>query len=159
MKTFGEKMLEARKARGLKQTEFGKLLGVSSRMIIDYENGQRRPHRAKMQEFADILEVPVEYLAEDEFESVLSVFNQDTDGTGAAGTRNAAPQNDLPQADIEAQARREMDFLRERSAALFAGGAVPQDAKDAFFQSIYEAYLRCREQAVENGVDVNKFGY
>lgn len=47
----------------------------------------------------------------------------------------------------------------ERSAALFAGGELPQEAKDAFFQSLYEAYLKCREQAAENGVDVNKFGY
>ena len=65
MKTFGEKILEARKARGMRQLEFGKLLGVSSRMIIDYESGLRRPHRSKLQEFAEKLEVPVEYLEND----------------------------------------------------------------------------------------------
>ena len=76
MKTFGEKLKEARKERGMLQTAFGEMLGVTNRMIIEYEKGARRPHRKKMQEFADILEVPVEYLLEDKYDDVLSVFNQ-----------------------------------------------------------------------------------
>ena len=159
MKTFSEKMLEARKARGMKQTEFGKLLGVSSRMIIDYENGSRRPHRSKMHEFAEILEIPAEYLADDRYDTVLSVFNQETDAGAADTSGSAAQKSKLSQAEVEAQARREIEFLRERSVALFAGGALPQEVKDAFFQSLYEAYLKCREQAAENGADVNQFGY
>ena len=163
MKTFAEKIHEARKARGMKQTDFGKLLGVSSRMIIDYESGLRKPHRKKMQEYADILELPIEYLLEDRFDSVLSVFNDDPAETDTASIEKmleaAHPSTDMPKAEIEAQARREIEFLRERSVALFAGGVLPQDVKDAFFQSLYEAYLKCREQAGENGVDVNKFGY
>jgi transcriptional regulator with XRE-family HTH domain len=160
MKRFSEKLKEARRARGMTQAEFGELLGVTPRMIIEYEKGSRRPHRRKVQEFADILEVPVEYLLEDRFDDVLSVFRADAPADDAPADderrASAAPQ---PQSDIEAQARREIEFLRERSAALFAGGALPQDAKDAFFQSLYEAYLKCREQAAENGVDVDKFGY
>ncbi|MBR5372441.1 MAG: helix-turn-helix domain-containing protein [Oscillospiraceae bacterium] len=162
MKTFGEKMLEARKARGMKQTDFGKLLGVSSRMIIDYESNQRKPHRKKLQEFADILELPIEYLLDDRYNTVLAVYNNEPEepDTFALKMLEAAhPSLDMPLAEIEAQARREIEFLRERSVALFAGGALPQDVKDAFFQSLYEAYLKCREQASENGVDVNKFGY
>jgi len=162
MKTFGEKLREARGQRGMKQTAFAELLGVSSRMIIDYENGTRRPHRRKMQEFADILELPVEYLLEDRFDDVLSVFNQSERTerpADAAAEQAAAQKNELPMSEVEAQARREIEFLRERSAALFAGGALPQDAKDDFFRSLYEAYLKCRKQASENGVDVNKFGY
>lgn len=161
MKRFCEKLKEARKARGMTQAEFGELLGVTSRMIIEYEKGNRRPHRRKVQEFAEILEVPVEYLLEDRFDDVLSVFREDApeDAAPEADAERRAPAAAQSQSDIEAQARREIEFLRERSAALFAGGVLPQEAKDAFFQSLYEAYLKCREQAAENGVDVDKFGY
>lgn len=160
MKPFSEKLKEARKARGLRQTEFGALLGVTSRMIIEYEKGTRRPHRRKMQEFADILELPADYLLDDRYDDVLSVFNQELPPPPALpAAAPAPPAEPLPQSEVEAQARREVTFLMERSAALFAGGELPQEAKDAFFQSLYEAYLKCREQAAENGVDVNKFGY
>ncbi|MBQ8921244.1 MAG: helix-turn-helix transcriptional regulator [Oscillospiraceae bacterium] len=162
MKSFAEKMKEARKSRGMNQTEFGALLGVSGRMIIEYEKGTRRPHRRKVQEFAAVLEVPEEYLLEDRFDDVLSVFNQDAQTPADSpapdsGTEQTAGRQSA--AEIEAQARREIEFLKERSAALFAGGALPQEAKDAFFRSLYEAYLKCREQAVEKDVNVDRFGY
>ena len=156
MKTFGEKLREIRKERGMKQTEFGEILGVSNRMIIDYEKGTRMPHRKKIQEFANILEVPVEYLTDDSYEDILSVFNDNN--TNSVASDDETPI-ETPQSEIEAQAMREVEFLKERSAALFAGGELPQESKDAFFQSLYTAYLKCREQAVEKKVDVNKFGY
>ena len=161
MKRFSEKLREARKTRGMTQAEFGALLGVTPRMIIEYEKGNRRPHRRKVLEFAEILEVPAEYLLEDRFEDVLSVFRADVPEDAAPDAeQDAAPhRTSLTQDEIEAQARREIEFLRERSAALFAGGALPQEAKDAFFHSLYEAYLKCREQAAENGADVDKFGH
>ena len=161
MKTFGEKMKEARKERGMLQTAFGEMLGVTSRMIIEYEKGARRPHRKKMQEFADILEVPVEYLIEDKYDDVLSVFNQPEPELNEQSVQEETVQQKKVPSDeeISAQAMREMEFLKERSVALFAGGELPQESKDAFFQSLYNAYLKCREQATEKGVDTDKFGY
>ena len=159
MKTFAEKMKEARKARGMNQAEFGALLGVTSRMIIEYEKGTRRPHRKKIQDFAAVLEVPEEYLLEDRYPDVLSVFNQDAPTPASPAPESAPEHAARSDAEIEAQARREIEFLKERSAALFAGGELPQEAKDAFFRSLYEAYLKCREQAVEKDVNVDRFGY
>ena len=75
MKTFAQKIKAERKKRGLTQTEMGNLLGVSQRMVLAYETAGRRPHRAKMQEFAEKLELPLAYLAEDQYDSILSVFN------------------------------------------------------------------------------------
>lgn len=151
MKSFGEKLRDIRSRRGLKQTELGKMLGVSSRMIIDYENGTRHPHRKRLIEFAEILEVPTEYLLDDCFEQAEEVYRE----RGDAEKREETPH----ESEAELQARRELAFLRERTTALFAGGALPQDVKDAFFQSLYDAYLKCRTQAIENGVDVTKFDY
>lgn len=162
MKTFGEKLKEARKARGMLQTTFGELLGVTNRMIIEYEKGARRPHRKKIQEFADILEVPVEYLLEDKYDDVLSVFNQPEPELNEQPVQKTEPEQEKPEQykeEVEAQAMREMEFLKERSMALFAGGELPQESKDAFFHSLYNAYLKCREQAAEKGVDTDKFGY
>lgn len=161
MKTFGEKLKEARKERGMLQTAFGEMLGVTNRMIIEYEKGARRPHRKKMQEFADILEVPVEYLLEDKYDDVLSVFNQPEPELNEQPVKEETVQqkNAPTDEEISAQAMREMEFLKERSVALFAGGELPQKSKDAFFQSLYNAYLKCREQAKEKGVDTDKFGY
>ena len=40
-----------------------------------------------------------------------------------------------------------MDELLERNAALFAGGELSEEAKDAFFTAVTKAYLECKEQA------------
>lgn len=160
MKTFGEKLKEARKARGMLQTTFGELLGVTNRMIIEYEKGVRRPHRKKIQEFADILEVPAEYLLDDKYDDVLSVFNHPEPELNEQPVQETEQEKaEQSSTEAEAQAMREMEFLKERSMALFAGGELPQESKDAFFQSLYNAYLKCREQAAEKGVDTGKFGY
>lgn len=41
----------------------------------------------------------------------------------------------------------EMKFLLERNAALFAGGELPQEAKDAFFEAVMKAYITCKEES------------
>ena len=130
MKTFAQKIKAERKKRGLTQTEMGNLLGVSQRMVLAYETAGRRPHRAKMQEFAEKLELPLAYLAEDQYDSILSVFN----GITSAQTE-PVPVQEAP-ASAASLAKKEMEFLRERSTALFAGGELPQESKDAFFQSL-----------------------
>ena len=32
-------------------------------------------------------------------------------------------------------------------AALFAGGELPQEAKDAFFEAVMKAYITCKEES------------
>ena len=41
----------------------------------------------------------------------------------------------------------EVDELLERNAALFAGGELSEEAKDAFFTAVTKAYLECKEEA------------
>ena len=71
MKTFGMKIREERKKRNMTQTEFAEKLGVSMRMVGDYETGKRRPHRAKMKAMAEILELPYEYLVGHRYETMI----------------------------------------------------------------------------------------
>ena len=42
---------------------------------------------------------------------------------------------------------RDMDSLLADNAALFAGGELSQEQKDAFFQAVMTAYVTCKEEA------------
>lgn len=37
--------------------------------------------------------------------------------------------------------------LLEANQAMFAGGDVPQEDKDLFFQAVMQAYLQCKQEA------------
>lgn len=39
----------------------------------------------------------------------------------------------------------EIELLLKRSAALFAGGRLSQDAKDKYFEALTSAYMACKE--------------
>ena len=45
------------------------------------------------------------------------------------------------------KAAKEIDFLLERNSALFAGGALDQEAKDTFFEAVTKAYWAAKEEA------------
>ena len=167
MKTFGMKLREERKKRSMTQTDFAKKIGVSLRMVGEYESGKRRPHRNKMKEYAEILEVPYEYLSDDSFETVLSVFNGVKDDspaeekysplaeeTEAESEYEISAQPVVP--EISPRAQQEMAFIQAHAHALFAGADVPQEAKDKFFESLYDSYLTCRSKAIESGMDVER---
>lgn len=59
MKSFGEILKEIRLGKDMSQEEFAKLLNTSKQVISRYENGQRTPKITVVQEFADILGVPI----------------------------------------------------------------------------------------------------
>jgi len=60
--SFGERLYRARKARGLSQTELGKRVGLSKRMVSRYEGTYPGPPLEKLEEFAKALNVTVSYL-------------------------------------------------------------------------------------------------
>ena len=160
MSTFAQKLLEERKKRNMTQTDVGKLIGISQRMVLEYETAGRRPHQKRMELLAEKLDIPYEYLSDDRYDSLEQYLHRN-DEPEVTEPEQAIEDvaTDSPRAESEARARREAEFLKTRSLALFAGAELPQEAKDAFFESLYEAYLKCREQAVENGVDVDKYDY
>ncbi|MCR5611917.1 MAG: hypothetical protein K6F68_08850 [Clostridiales bacterium] len=42
---------------------------------------------------------------------------------------------------------RDMDDLLSANTALFAGGDLSQEQKDAFFEAFMKAYITCKEEA------------
>ena len=54
---------------------------------------------------------------------------------------------ELARSQYGTKAANEVDELLERNAALFAGGELSEEAKDAFFTAVTRAYLECKEQA------------
>lgn len=64
MATFGDKLKQIRLERNLTQDELAKLLGTSKQVISRYENRLRSPKIDVVAEYAALLGVPVDYLAD-----------------------------------------------------------------------------------------------
>ena len=63
--TFGERLREIRREKGLSQSEFAKVLGISKQILSLYELEQRSPKIEQVQKYAKILRVSVDYLLGD----------------------------------------------------------------------------------------------
>ena len=133
MKTFGEKLKELRDERNMLQSEMAELLGVSRKTIIEYENGNCKPIRKNLIKYAQILEVPVEYLRDDRYNTPLEVFNKPSpEVLGMDAERRKA---------VSPNAISGMEFIKERGTALLAGGELSEDLKEERFRCMYVAYL------------------
>ena len=134
MKTFSDKVREARILCKLTQEELGNLVGVSKRAVLAYETEGVRPRRSVKQKLAEALGVSTDYLDRDDLDDPTyglekSEYVEET--RSRFGNRAA----------------REMEFLLERNSALFAGGHLNQEAKDAFFEAVTKAYWAAKEEA------------
>ena len=61
--------------------------------------------------------------------------------------RNIATTNALDRRLYGVAGARDVDALLRDNAALFAGGELSQEEKDAFFQAVMTAYVTCKEEA------------
>ena len=134
MKPFSEKVRDARNELGLSQTQLGEAAGVSLRTILAYEKGEKTPRPATMLKLAKALKVSVKFLSDDECENPVEDIEKD-------GYIEEARER------YGAQGVRDMDALLADNAALFAGGELSQEQKDAFFQAVMTAYVTCKEEA------------
>lgn len=101
--------------------------------IIEYENGNCKPIRKNLIKYAQILEVPVEYLRDDRYNTPLEVFNKPSpEVLGMDAERRKA---------VSPNAISEMEFIKERGTALLAGGELSEDLKEELFRCMYVAYL------------------
>lgn len=140
MKSFSEKVREARNLLNLNQEELGRLIGVSKRAIAAYESENAKPRAATLKKLCETLNVSIDYLTRDDIEDPTYGIEKE-------------PYIDEVRERLGAKAAREIDFLMERNAALFAGGELSQEAKDAYFEAVMAAYLECKQAAKE------KFGH
>ena len=134
MKTLADKLLNARKLMGFSRKELAELVGVSQRSIVTYEMNDVKPRPAVIRKLAEALQISPLYLDDDEINDPLYGIERKKYIEEAA-------------ARYGEKAAREVNALIERSTALFAGGEMPQEDKDKFFDALASAYYRCREEA------------
>lgn len=64
----GQKLKQIRKARGLTQSELGKLIGVTKVSICGYETGNRTPSLEQFCWLVDVLEISADTLLVREYD-------------------------------------------------------------------------------------------
>ncbi len=134
MKSFSEKIREAREALKLNQQQLSDLVGVSKRSIAAYETTDTKPRGNIARKLASALQVSVDYLLNDDIIDPKHGIEK-------------SPYVEETRERLGAKAAKEMDVLLEQNMALFAGGELDQEAKDAFFEAVMKAYITCKEDA------------
>lgn len=132
--TFSDKIKRSREVRGLTQQQLADLVGVSKRTIASYESSGAIARSSTMRKLAEALQVSYDYLSKDSV-------------TDPQYGMEKMPYIDEARNRYGNTAAREVDELLERNAALFAGGELSEEAKEAFFQAVTKAYLECKEEA------------
>ena len=132
--TFSDKIKRAREVAKLTQYELAQEVGVSQRTIASYESGGARARRSTTEKLARALKVSVKFLSDDTCTDPLADIEKDE-------------YIDQARALYGAKGVRDMDALLADNAALFAGGELSQEQKDAFFQAVMTAYVTCKEEA------------
>lgn len=134
MKTFSEKVKDARLQLGLSQQQLGEATGVSLRTILSYEKGEKMPRQGTLLKLAKALSVSSKFLIDDLCENPMEDIEKDSyieDAREKYGSKGA----------------KDVDKLLADNAALFAGGELSQEQKDEFFQAVMVAYVTCKEEA------------
>jgi transcriptional regulator with XRE-family HTH domain len=136
MKTFADKVKDARAELGYSQKQLGETCGVSIRTILSYEKGEKFPRQSTLLKLAKALKVSVKFLSDPECEDPVADIEKD-------GYIEEA------RARYGAKGVRDVDALLADNSALFAGGELSQSQKDAFFDAIMKAYITSKEAAKE----------
>ena len=123
--TFGEKVKDLRTKKEWSQEALAKMLGVSRRTVIAYEQGTSYPrHREIYEKLAKAFDVEVNYLRTENEEFMEDVGQQ----YGRRGQMQAKE-------------------ILEQSRGLFAGGTLSPEDEIAFIQQIQQLYLDSKKRA------------
>lgn len=134
MKAFSEKVKEARTSLGLSQPQLAQSIGITTRSVQAYESGDKKPRASVMAKLAKALKVSIKFLSDDECEDPVADIEKDnyiTEARERYGSKGV----------------RDVDQLLADNAALFAGGDLSQEQKDAFFEAVMKSYITCKEEA------------
>ncbi len=134
MRTFAEKVKDARSELGLSQGQLAEMTGVSLRSILAYEKNEKKPRQGTMLKLAKVLNVSIKFLTADNCLNPLADIEKD-------GYIEEARER------YGAKGAKDIDKLLEENKALFAGGELSQEAKDAYFEAVMRAYLACKNEA------------
>lgn len=130
---FGDKIRAARQAAEMTQDALAEKVGVSRRTIMLYETNRRKPkNAATIISLAKALNVGTDYfLTDDELKQIEeqeAFLEQAGEQYGNRG---------------KAQAR----LILDQTSALFAGGDLSEEDKEAFFQTMTEIYFDAKAKA------------
>ena len=121
---FGEKLKELRVGRGYTQEKLAELADVTKRTIINYEQGRCYPKQTEIiARFADIFNMPVDYLFSDEDRYVQEAAER--------GGNSAA---------------QDVSRLLASAGAMFAGGSLSEEDKDKVIRKLNELYWDSKEK-------------
>lgn len=134
MTCFSQKVKERRNILNLSQKQLAEQSGVCLRTIASYEAGERFPHPAQLYKLAKALGVSTSYLKDD------------TVTDPAFGLDRMDYVEEMRQKS-GSRAARSLDDMMQENVALFAGGTISEEEKDAYFQALMKAYLECKEAA------------
>ena len=134
MSRFPEKLKKARQDAGMSQTELAEKAGVTRRSVFAYENGDSLPRAHVLRKIAAALDVTAAYLTDDQ------VTDPDKD-------RALEENMNVIRERFGSRGAREAAKLLEMNNALFSGGELSQEDKDAFFNAIMTAYVTAKEDA------------
>ena len=129
---IGEKIRAGRRKKGLTQGELAEICEVTKRTIASYETDGRVPHNATLKKIAHALGYTTEYLIDDNMTEFVMP------------TEEQLYINNLRELYGDATAE-EIEELLTKSAALFAGGRLAQEAKDQYFLALTNAYIACKK--------------
>ena len=137
--SFGEKIKELRKKNNLSQAELADKIGVTQKTICNYENGTRFPKGQKIiNGFADIFDVSIDYLLDDnEIDSNKKNIKIEYKDEFISSAKE----------NFGYKGKKEAENLLEKTAAIFSGGSLSDEDKDAFFQSITELYFDAKTKS------------
>ena len=134
--TFSDKIKRAREVAGMTQKELAEAVGVSQRTIASYESGGASARKTTIEKLGAALKVSVRYLSDESCTDPLADIEKDE-------------YIEQARARYGAKGARDMDELLRDNAALFAGGELSQEQKDAFFEAVMFAYVTSKEKAKE----------
>lgn len=134
MKTFAEKLRDARVAAGMTMAQLAETVELSLTSIQAYEKAKKRPRQTTMLKLAKALNVSIKFLTDDNCEDPMADIEKD---------------GYIEEARLRygAQGARDINALLDENTALFAGGELSQAEKDVFFEAIMRAYITCKEEA------------
>ena len=122
--TFGGKLKKLRENKNLSQAAFARIIGVDRRTIINYESGKSFPRDMNnYRKIAKWFGVTMDYLLSEQDQFMAEAYAE-------GGTRG----------------KHEAEALITEAGALFAGGSLSDEDKDAVFYSLQEAYWIAKQE-------------
>jgi transcriptional regulator with XRE-family HTH domain len=134
MKTIGQKIKEQRERNGLTQRELGEKTGLTVRTVSSYETDAVTPRGINIKRICTALDISEAYLTNPDIED-------------AEYGKEEAPYVDSVRSMFGKKAGVDMQSLLEANQTYFAGGDIPQEDKDLFFNAVMEAYVATKKDA------------